>query len=117
MLNLSRCLWRSLVLTRKENVLLHIQSSGSHYSLDFGTSWNDLKHAGAAGAVFETRYYPRAVEAADGTIIMTSHTGADDAFMPRWPNGSLAHSHGGPADPPFSHDENIWAQTFRLAPV
>ena len=42
-----------------------------------------LKHAGPGGAVFTTQYYPRAVEAEDGTIVVTSHHGGDDAYMPR----------------------------------
>ena len=91
-------------------MLLHIQASGSRYSLDFGNSWADLKHAGAS-AVFTTNYYPRAVEAADGTIVVTSHNSGDDAYMPRWPNGSLA------TGSTFLVDEHIWAQTFRLAPL
>ena len=73
---------RCLVLT-KDNTLLHIQASGSRYSRDFGSSWSVLKHAGPGGAVFTTQYYPRAVEAEDGTIVVTSHHGGDDAYMPR----------------------------------
>ena len=67
----------------KDNILLHIQASGSRYSQDFGSSWAELKHAGPGGAVFTTQYYPRAVEAEDGTIVVTSHHGGDDAYMPR----------------------------------
>ena len=101
-----------LVLTRKGNVLLHIQASGSRYSRDFGASWADLKHtAVAGGAIFTTHYYPRAVETADGTIVVTSHNSGDDAYMPRWPNGSLA------IGSPFLVDQHIWAQTFRLVPA
>eukprot|EP01043_Picozoa_sp_COSAG02_P112155 COSAG02_NODE_48342_length_334_cov_0.885106_1_plen_59_part_01 len=55
-----------------------------------------------------THYYPRAVEAADGTIVMTSHNFGDDAYMPRWPNGSLA------IGSTFLADEHISAQTFHL---
>jgi hypothetical protein len=51
------------------------------------------------------------VEAADGTIVVTSHNSGDDAYMPRWSNGSLAHGSA------FLADEHIWAQTFRLAPA
>jgi hypothetical protein len=76
---LVRCVC-SLVLTRKDNVLLHLQATGSRYSLDFGASWSDLKLS-SSGGVFTTQYYPRAVEAADGTIIVTSHRGSDDAYM------------------------------------
>jgi hypothetical protein len=99
-----------LVLT-KENVLLHIQDSGSRYSLNLGNSWSDLKGTGKKADVFVTKYYPRAVEAADGTIVVTSHNTGDDAFMPRWPNGSLAKGST------FLKDEHIWAQTFRLVQV
>ena len=102
-------MWPCLVLTRKTNVLLHIQDYGSRYSLDFGHSWKDLKDE--SGRVVVTKYYPNAVEAADGTIVVTSHNTGDDAFMPRWPNGSVANgSH-------FLKDEHIWGQTFRLAQV
>ena len=64
------------------------------------------------GAIFKTQYYPRAVEAADGTIVVTSHRGSDDAYMPRWPNGSLANQSYA-----YGTNEAIWAQTFRLLPV
>ena len=98
--------WPCLVLT-KENVLLHLQGSSSRYSLDFGSSWSDLKEA-RTGRALVTKYYPNAVEAADGTIVVTSHNTGDDAYMPRWPNGSLANgSH-------FLKDEHIWGLTFRL---
>ena len=101
--------WPCLVLT-KENVLLHIQDSGSRYSLDLGSSWMDLKGTGESARVFVTKYYPNAVEAADGTIVVTSHNTGDDAFMPRWANGSVASGSA------FLKDEHIWAQTFRLVP-
>lgn len=99
-----------LVLT-KENVLLHIQDSGSRYSLDFGSSWGELKSTGDSPRVFVTKYYPRAVQAADGTIVVTSHNTGDDAYMPRWPNGSVANGSK------FLKDEHIWGQTFRLVQV
>ena len=82
------------------------------YSLDFGATWSALKYAGGPnnGAIFTTQYYPRAVESADGTIVVTSHYGSDDAYMPRWPNGSLVNHIWA-----YGTDEAIWAQTFRLA--
>ena len=102
--------WPCLVLT-KTNVLLHIQESSSRYSLDFGNSWNLLKETGKSGRVIVTKYYPNAVEASDGTIVVTSHNTADDAYMPRWPNGSLANGSK------WWRDEHIWGQTFRLVQV
>ena len=65
----------------------------------------------SGGTIFTTNYYPRAVEAADGTIVVTSHNSGDDAYMPRWQNGSLA------TGSTFLADEHIWAQTFRLVPA
>lgn len=92
-------------------MLLHIQATGSRYSLDFGASWSDLKYTGGLkdGQIFTTQYYPRAVEAADGVIVVTSHHGSDDAYMPRWPNGTLANETWA-----YGTNEAIWAQTFRL---
>ena len=58
-------------------------------SRQFGHSWSDLKDE--SGRIVVTKYYPNVVEAADGTIVVTSHNTGDDAFMPRWPNGSLAN--------------------------
>ena len=86
-----------LVLTR-DGVLLHLQQTSSRVSVDFGATWNLLNLAD--GTPFTTHYYPRAVQAADGTIVVTSHNSGDDAYMPT-PRSKAT-------------DEAIWAQTFRL---
>lgn len=44
--------------------------------------------------------------------MVTSHHGSDDAYMPRWPNGSLANQSYA-----YGTNEAIWAQTFRLLPL
>jgi hypothetical protein len=92
--------------------LLDLNLFGSHYSLDFGATWSNLLLPAAAAAattttgdrnkhiemapnsILKTHYYPRAVEAADGTIVVTSHIRWDDEYR--------------------AIDESIRAQRFRL---
>ena len=82
-----------LLLTRDQKVLLDLNLFGSHYSLDLGQTWHDLELQ--SGQQLKTHYYPRATQAMDGTIVVTSHDRSDDLYR--------------------GYDEEIWMQSFRLS--
>jgi hypothetical protein len=81
------------LLTRDGQVLLDLNLFGSHYSLNHGITWHDLKLP--SGEQLRTHYYPQAAQAADGTIVITSHDKGDDEYR--------------------GFDESIWMQSFRIA--
>jgi hypothetical protein len=76
------------LLAAREGMILHIASNGIWWTADRGGTWTKL-------AVPGTDYYPSAVQLADGTILVTSHVGSDDAYGKR--------------------DQSISLMTFRLA--
>ena len=82
-----------LLLTRDHKLLLDLNLFGSHYSLDLGQTWHNLELQ--SGQQLKTHYYPRATQATDGTIVVTSHDRYDDEYR--------------------GYDEVIWMQSFRLA--
>ena len=57
----------------KEGVVLHIATSGIHWTADIGKTWHKLNVPGSA-------YYPRSLQVADGTIYIFAHVGHDDYF-------------------------------------
>ena len=61
------------LLATREGPILHVATSGIHWSGDAGKSWNPLKVPGSA-------YYPRSVQMADGGIFVFGHVGGDDAY-------------------------------------
>jgi hypothetical protein len=61
-----------LIATR-EGPVLHVATTGIHWTTDDGNSWNKLSVPGSA-------YYPRSVQAADHRIFVVGHTGGDDAY-------------------------------------
>ena len=61
------------VLATREGPILHVATSGIHWTIDAGKSWHKLEVPGTA-------YYPRAVQAADGRIFAFGHVGGDDAY-------------------------------------
>ncbi|MBP85810.1 MAG: hypothetical protein CMJ64_03695 [Planctomycetaceae bacterium] len=61
------------VLATREGPILHVATSGIHWTADAGKTWNKF-------AVPGTAYYPRAIQAADGRIFVFGHVGGDDAF-------------------------------------
>ena len=77
----------------RDGVLLDFNLFGSHYSLDHGASWHDLMLT--SEKQLRTHYYPQAVQATDGTIVITSHDKGDDEYR--------------------GFDESIWMQSFRIA--
>lgn len=61
------------VLATREGPILHVATSGIHWTNDAGKTWHKL-------AVRGTGYYPRAVQAANGMIHIFAHIGGDDAY-------------------------------------
>ena len=61
------------LLATKEGPVLHVATSGVHWTDDAGKSWHKLNVPGTA-------YYPRSVQAKDGTIFIFGHIGGDNAY-------------------------------------
>jgi hypothetical protein len=76
------------LLATREGPILHLATNGIHSTADGGRSWQNLDVPG-------TPYYPRSVQARNGTIHVFGHVGADDAYGAR--------------------DQAIVMRTFRLA--
>jgi len=75
------------LLATREGPVLHIATTGIHWTNDAGQSWHHLD-------VPATRYYPDSVQGPDGKIYISAHVGGDDAY------GSV--------------DQSITMDTFRL---
>ena len=61
------------LLATRERVVLHIATSGVHWTADAGDSWHRLN-------VPNTGYYPRSVQTGDGRIYIFWHVGGDNAY-------------------------------------
>lgn len=61
------------LLATREGPILHVATSGIHYTTDAGATWRQLDVPGSA-------YYPRSVQTADGRIHVFGHVGGDDAY-------------------------------------
>ena len=76
------------LLATREGVVLHVATTGIHWTGDAGESWHRLDVRGSG-------YYPRSVQADDGRIHVFGHVGGDDPYGKR--------------------DQSIIMDTFRLA--
>ena len=61
------------LLATREGVVLHIATSGIHWTQDAGLSWHRLNLPG-------THYYPDTVQGPDGRIHISAHVGGDNAY-------------------------------------
>jgi len=61
------------LLATREGVVLHVATTGVSWTADAGKSWQRLK-------VPRTTYYPRSVQAKDGTIFVFGHIGGDNSY-------------------------------------
>lgn len=61
------------LLATREGPILHVATTGIHYTSDAGMTWHQLDVPGSA-------YYPRAVQTSDGRILVVAHVGSDDAY-------------------------------------
>lgn len=80
-------------LMTQEGIILDLCTTGSHWSDDNGATWHNLL---LGGGTLQTHYYPRALQTADGKIVVVAHRGGDDI--------------------PGTVDQAIILQTFRLFP-
>ena len=64
------------VLATREGPILHVATSGIHWTTNAGQTWHKLNVPGTA-------YYPRAVQAAGGRVFVFAHVGADDPYGKR----------------------------------
>ena len=62
------------------SVILHLATTGAHYTSDGGATWNPLPFDGGLG--YATNYYPHAVQTADNVIHVFSHRGGDYPYRP-----------------------------------
>jgi len=82
------------LLATREGPVLHIATSGVDLTGDGGQTWSKLSFPHLKDA-YRSRYYPKSVQADDGTIYVFGHTGGDDDFG--------------------SRDQAVFMDTFRLA--
>ncbi len=61
------------LLVTQEGPILHLATSGIHYTNDAGATWNKLDIPGTA-------YYPRAIQVPNGQICAFAHVGSDDPY-------------------------------------
>lgn len=61
------------LLATRAGPILHLATTGIHWTNDAGKSWHNLDVPGTA-------YYPRTVQTANGRIFAFGHTGGDDAY-------------------------------------
>jgi len=61
------------LLATREGVVLHVATSGVHWTADAGKTWHRLQVPGS-------HYYPRSLQTSDGTVFIVSHAGGDDGY-------------------------------------
>ena len=61
------------LLATREGPVLHVATSGIHWTSDAGQNWQKLDVPGTA-------YYPRSVQTKDGRILVFGHVGGDDPY-------------------------------------
>ena len=83
------------LLATREGPVLHIATTGMHWTDDAGETWHELPMEGLSGP-YHSRYYPHGFQDADGTIYMFAHVGSHD---------------------PYGRDESVEMDKFRLSKV
>jgi hypothetical protein len=61
------------LLVTNEGPILHVATTGIHWTTDAGETWTQLAIPGSA-------YYPQAVQTADGQVFVFGHIGGDDPY-------------------------------------
>lgn len=67
------------LLATRQGAVLHIATTGIHWTGDGGATWHLLNFKGSKGG-YQSRYYPQTLEAEDGRIYVFSHRGWDNAY-------------------------------------
>jgi hypothetical protein len=65
-------------LATREGVILHVATTGVHYTSDGGNTWGALRFSPPVS--YKSGYYPRAVQTDDGTIYFFGHRGWDNFY-------------------------------------
>src|SRR4051812_26731357 len=66
------------LLATREGVVLYVATTGVQWTADAGESWHALVAPGFGD--YRSRYYPRSLQAADGTIYVFGHNGSDNRY-------------------------------------
>ncbi|MEO7300791.1 MAG: sialidase family protein [Verrucomicrobiota bacterium] len=66
------------LLAIKEGVILHIATSGMHWTED-GETWTPVEFPSLKEG-YHSRYYPKSLQADDGTIYIFAHIGSDNNY-------------------------------------
>ena len=83
------------LLATHEGPILHIATTGMHWTTDAGETWHELPIEGMRGR-YRSRYYPHGFQDDDGTIYVFAHVGSHD---------------------PYGRDESVEMDKFRLSKV
>jgi dienelactone hydrolase len=67
------------LLATREGIVLHIATTGTHWTSDAGATWR-LLPMGERDEPYKSRYYPRSLQTDDGRIYVFSHLGSDNAY-------------------------------------
>jgi hypothetical protein len=67
------------LLATREGPVLHIATTGVHWTADAGEHWQLLEFPGGQQP-YRSRYYPRSLQTDDGRIYVVSHLGWDNAY-------------------------------------
>jgi hypothetical protein len=67
------------LLATREGAVLHIATTGVHWTSNGGRSWRPLGFASSTTSYGST-YYPRSLQTRDGTVYVFGHRGADDPY-------------------------------------
>ena len=71
------------ILATREGVILHVATSAISWTADEGRTWFDLALDDGLAELREERptpYYPKAVQMANGEILIVGHVGGDDGY-------------------------------------
>jgi hypothetical protein len=69
------------LLATREGVILELGLPPASYTTDGGATWTPLPFPAQGGSFgYSPYYYPRAVQAPDGSIVVFSHVGDDDPY-------------------------------------
>jgi hypothetical protein len=67
------------LLATLEGIVVHIATTGTHWTDDAGANWRPLTFADRKDP-YRSRYYPKSLQSDDGRIFVFSHVGADNAY-------------------------------------
>jgi len=67
------------LLATREGIVLHIATTGTHWTGDGGAAWQPLAFSDRQEP-YKSRYYPRSLQTDVGRIVVFSHVGSDNAY-------------------------------------